>query len=64
MTVHLDLSRPSLTVNLNLLDSTEGFGLWLRRASVETTGTALFYLLALLCTFNIILSMTICAQKV
>ena len=36
----LDLFRPSLTVLLNRLDSTEGFGLWLRPASVTSTDRA------------------------
>jgi hypothetical protein len=39
----LDLFRPSLTVLLNRLDSTEGFGLWLRPVSVDAP-TGLFVL--------------------
>jgi len=40
---HLRLSRRSLTVALcSFQDTTEGFGLWLRRASVSSIGTASF----------------------
>jgi hypothetical protein len=38
----LDLSWPGLTVNLNRLDSTEGFGLWLRPVSASTLAGLLF----------------------
>jgi hypothetical protein len=44
ITLHLRLSRPSLTVILYLLDTTEGFGLWLRRASVTSTDAAFILL--------------------
>ena len=44
MTCHLTLSSLSLTVTLYLSkDTTEGFGLWLRRASVCALARLCFY---------------------